>query len=227
MDKTCSKCKQTKPGSEFYTDPGNRDGLHSWCKDCNRQCVRDRRARERIGRPPRLTLEQRFWKYTDKRADDECWNWTGASIDPNATNPRAIIRQRRGVLYANGRARLAYRVSWTLLRGPIPAGMMVCHKCDNGLCVNPNHLFLGTAKDNAADMRNKGRAGDQRFTRPPKFKRRTHCTLTLDDARAIRREYAQGGISLAQIGEQYSLSRSMICRVVKGDRYKELAQKPV
>ena len=58
----------------------------------------------------------------------------------------------------------AHRAAWIRAKGPIPVGMSVCHKCDNGLCVNPEHLFLGTSKDNMQDCKAKGRLGtsDQR-----------------------------------------------------------------
>ena len=77
-----------------------------------------------------------------------CWSWTGA----RGPQGYGFIKRKDGTQLR------AHRVSYELAFGPIPPGLQVCHRCDNPPCVRPGHLFLGTARDNAADMVAKGRA---------------------------------------------------------------------
>lgn len=77
-----------------------------------------------------------------------CWLWLGAVT---------TARVQYGSLRIGGMTHRVHRLSWEAHRGPIPAGMLVCHSCDIGICINPDHLFLGTHRENNSDMRNKRR----------------------------------------------------------------------
>lgn len=97
-----------------------------------------------------------FWKNVDRNGPNGCWSWTGQICRGN----RSWARYGNFGVYSGGKtvSYRAHRFSWMLMNGPIPGGLWVLHKCDNTNCVNPSHLFLGTAKDNADDCKAKGRS---------------------------------------------------------------------
>jgi hypothetical protein len=92
------------------------------------------------------TVEERFNKKYKINETTDCWEWQ------YATNNLGY-----GFFRDTDKMRTAHRVSYEINKGPIPSGMCVCHLCDNPACVNPDHLWLGTIKDNMHDMIKKGR----------------------------------------------------------------------
>lgn len=90
-----------------------------------------------------------------------CWIWT-----------KGLTGKGYGALLDDGRQSMATRVAWKLYRGAIPAGLFLCHHCDNRACVNPDHLYLGTAKTNIDDAIRRGRF---KFRSAPTVPHKTHC----------------------------------------------------
>jgi hypothetical protein len=92
-------------------------------------------------------VAERFWTKADMTGGLwSCWPWTGA-----------VSSKGYGRFNLAGINRTASRIAWSLTNGPVPAGLQVLHTCDNPPCVNPQHLWLGTNADNAADSLAKGR----------------------------------------------------------------------
>lgn len=96
----------------------------------------------------------RFWAQVQKT--ETCWLWKGFPTGAN----------KYGDFQVDGVRYRAHRYSYEMAKGPIPDGMKVLHRCDNPICVNPDHLFLGTQGDNMRDMTRKGRHGGKHRKRP-------------------------------------------------------------
>lgn len=106
-----------------------------------------------------MVIADRFWPKVDRGSTDECWPWRGS-----------LSSRGYGQFYMEGRTRPAHRVAWELHHGQLfPEGMDGCHTCDNPPCVNPLHIFPGTASDNARDAVAKGRLD------PLGYAHRTEC----------------------------------------------------
>lgn len=88
---------------------------------------------------------ERFRSYVAPEPNSGCFLWLGG------------VSKGYGMTRFRGRHEAAHRVAWRVFIGDIPAGLFVLHRCDNPLCVNPQHLFLGTHTENVRDMIAKGR----------------------------------------------------------------------
>lgn len=110
-------------------------------------------ARLKTGPKPKPLMD-RFWKNIDVDLLTGCWNWT-ASLGTGGYGQIEIGTKTGGQTKRIG----GHRLGWQLYNGEIPAGLHVLHKCDNRRCCNPDHLFLGTHRDNMVDAAAKGRIG--------------------------------------------------------------------
>jgi hypothetical protein len=99
----------------------------------------------KTGRFIKQSVKERFWSKVDKRGTDECWPWLAGKEGWGY-----------GMFWFEGHTIHASRIAWLLTNGTIPENTFVCHSCDFSGCVNPNHLFLGTQKDNMTDRENIG-----------------------------------------------------------------------
>lgn len=150
---------------------------------------------KRIGRPP-VPLRERFERQFIPEPNSGCWLWIGALCGRGY----GTIKDEHRVM------RRATRVSWELHYGPIPDGLCILHKCDNPVCVNPEHLFPGTNADNTRDMFAKGRTHDMRGR---------NAKLTPSQVLAIKNDGRAG----TEIAAQYGVSAATISNIRLGKRW--------
>lgn len=155
------------------------------------------------------TIEERFWSKVDIRGENECWNWTAST---NKLFPRRPIGYgtfgiRKGKFIG------AHRMAYILTYGNI-GDKDVCHKCDNPLCCNPKHLFLGTALDNVRDMFNKGRSyrkGEE-----------SSYHVVNNDIVYEMRKLCESGYSRASVSVIFGVDPSTVSRIVRGESWGHL-----
>lgn len=152
----------------------------------------------------RMRVEERFWPKVMRPLQwDACWPWTGAKRSGAQGYGNFKIQSYVAVR--------AHRVSYALYYGQSPGGLLVCHKCDNPVCVNPSHLFLGTVQDNSDDMKRKGRAA----RRDQRGERNGAAKLTEADVSKVRQLIDAGQTNVA-IAERFGVTHQLISRIRRG-----------
>ena len=145
-------------------------------------------------------------KRNDGDIEKECWLWTGSK-----TNNKYV---KYGIITMDKKAIRAHRFSWIYFWGAIPKEFCVLHKCDNPLCVNPYHLFLGTRIDNNKDRDNKKR------TKKVCGQKNGNSKLTPENIIEIRAMLSMR-ISLAQIARKFKVTYQNIQTIKKGWTWKD------
>lgn len=156
--------------------------------------------------------EQRFWEKVDKDGPihpvlkTRCWLWAASRTSYGY-----------GQFWTGKERDSSHRFAYFLSHGAIPDGMLVCHKCDNPSCVNPNHLFLGTPGDNTADMIKKGRNNPN----PKTGRDHPSAKLGPDRVKQIRLRY-KNGEKAKDLAKEYRVCTANIYHIVKRKSWKHI-----
>jgi len=152
-----------------------------------------------------------FYSKIDLPDNNGCLNWNGAKD-----------RKGYGLCSLKGyKNRRASRLAYEFEIGRIPNGLMVCHKCDNPACVNPEHLFLGTAKDNTNDMVKKGRGNFKKGIRFEHAPFRPNSKLNEIQVRDIRKRIKDGE-TMVSLSKVYGVSDRTINNINSGKLWPDI-----
>ena len=157
-----------------------------------------------------ISSVERFWRKVNKT--DGCWIWTAA-------------RQRRGygAFWTPEKIYPAHRWIYQVLNGPISLDLQVCHHCDNPPCVRPDHLFVGTRRDNMLDCARKGRRGMQPHPANSQFRNRRTIQCRGEDqgnaklttAQVLEmRQLANEGATAAAVARKFSINAGHVRRII-------------
>lgn len=189
---------------------------------------------EKLVLPPDTSM--RFWRKVSLSSPAErypgigkCWIWEGL-----------LSPQGYGRFYVGRRSLPAHRVAYQISERTLSRNEFACHKCDNPACVRPDHIFIGTQKDNVDDMMKKGRQvsglkvkpecaarGDRHGSRTQpervcRGERNPSSRLTEDQVREIRRRYSTGLIWQKTLALQFGVTTSNIKKIIARTAWKHI-----
>ena len=180
MEKDCIIC-----GKIFFVKPYRYETQRC----CSKACAAKNK------RP----LDERFREKYKVDNKTGCWMWTST-----------VCGNGYGHIWDNGKQEKAHRISWEIHNGKIPEGMVICHKCDTPLCVNPYHLFVGTVIDNIKDRDKKNRQA--------KGEKQGISVLTDETAKQILK--AEG--KQEDIAERYGTTQQQVSRIKNRKTWKHI-----
>lgn len=149
-------------------------------------------------------LSPKYIESRSTKAANGCWYWLGYCQSSGY-----------GQVYTEGKRTLAHRLSWMAHRGAIPVGLLVCHHCDTPACVNPDHLFLGTYRDNSNDCMAKGRMTFKKPDADFSFTRKKRVYKLTDSQVVYIRQSKE---RLKELARMFDVSITCISLVRRGKR---------
>jgi hypothetical protein len=213
----CIHCRKT---FEWYRSDAQLAERKTLPRFCGHKCRLDHGGtgfipggEKRISKLSKLEKLESIKKSFEKDVirKEGCWDWSGK-----------IAKSGYGAMTLNFQYNIgnAHRASWIIHKGIIPKGKQVCHSCDNRKCTNPEHLWIGTAKDNAQDREIKGRSNN---TPPPVKRGSSNGNSSLDESSVVEiKRLLKEGESLAEIARKYGVTKTGIYHIKKGNCWKHI-----
>lgn len=163
--------------------------------------------------PKTLNTRDRFYRHVDVLLENDCWLWRGYKLKTGygifVMNPSRNEKNKTTT---------AHRAAWIISNGDIQQGIDVCHSCDNPACVNLNHLWLGTPKENTQDMVKKGRHNPGHVP----GEKNGQVKLKKSDVEKLRGFYVSGQYSHRQLASFFDMSKTQIGRILRNESWKEV-----